>query len=76
MLCALLFFLVFRVFYPITSGDFINYDDDVYVTDNFHVQSGLTSEGLAWAFANTVSANWHPLTWLSHMLDFQLYGAK
>jgi len=75
-LCLLLFLLVFRVFYPITGGDFINYDDDVYVTDNFHVQGGLALDQVAWAFRNTDAANWHPVTWLSHMLDCQLYGAK
>ena len=75
-LCLLLFLLVFRVFYPITGGDFINYDDDVYVTDNFHVQEGLALKQIVWAFDNTEAANWHPVTWLSHMLDYQLYGAK
>ncbi len=65
-----------RVFYPITGGDFINYDDDVYVTDNFHVQSGPGPEQIVWAFSNTDAANWHPLTWLSHMLDSQMYGMK
>ena len=73
-LCLLLFLLVCSVFYPITGGDFINYDDDVYVTDNFHVQGGPALEQVSWAFSNTDSANWHPVTWLSHMLDYQLYG--
>ena len=76
VLCALLFLLVFWVFHPITSGDFINYDDDVYVTDNYHVRCGLAQDQIGWAFFNTDAANWHPLTWLSHMLDCQLYGAK
>src|ERR1700677_363043 len=71
-----LFALVFRVFYPLTGGGFINYDDDVYVTANYHVQAGLDAKQLGWAFSNTDSANWHPLTWLSHMLDCQLYGMK
>ena len=56
------------------SSGFINYDDTEYVTENIHVQKGLTGESIAWAFTNTDSANWHPLTWLSHMLDVQLFG--
>jgi tetratricopeptide (TPR) repeat protein len=54
---------------------FTNYDDPIYVTDNLQVQSGLTWDGVVWAF--TAKADyWHPLTWLSHMLDWQLYGAS
>ncbi len=75
-LCLGLFLLVFWVFYPATQCGFINYDDDVYVTDNPHVQAGLTWAQAKWAFANTDAANWHPLTWLSHMLDCQLYGSN
>lgn len=52
---------------------FINYDDPQYVTDNPAVQSGLSGAGLAWALSASVFS-WHPLTWLSHMLDWQLYG--
>jgi tetratricopeptide (TPR) repeat protein len=55
--------------------DFINYDDDYYVTDNPHVQAGLTAEGLRWAFSSLFDADsWHPLTWLSLQLDAQLFG--
>jgi hypothetical protein len=54
--------------------DFVNYDDTEYVTANPIVQRGLTPEGLAWAFTTRHTGNWHPLTWLSHMLDCQLYG--
>jgi Tfp pilus assembly protein PilF len=75
-LCILVFLLVFAVFYPITGNNFINYDDNDYVTENIHVQAGLTWHEAAWAFANTDAANWHPLTWLSHMFDCQLYGAN
>ena len=75
-ICILLFLLVFGVFYPITGDDFINYDDNDYVTDNAHVQGGLIWQKVMWAFTNTDAANWHPLTWLSHMLDCQLYGMK
>ena len=53
---------------------FINYDDDPYVTENPHVQSGLQWDTVQWAFTTHDAANWHPLTWLSHALDFQLFG--
>ena len=56
--------------------DFVNYDDNLYVTENAHVQNGLTLESVKWAFSNPVAANWHPLTMLSHMLDCQLFGLK
>ena len=50
------------------------YDDPDYVTENGHVQAGLTWKGLQWAFRSTEAANWHPLTRLSHMLDCELFG--
>ena len=53
---------------------FINYDDPLYVTDNAIVQKGLTREGLRWAFTTNDANIWHPLTWLSHMLDVSLFG--
>lgn len=52
---------------------FTNYDDNVYITDNRHVQEGLTGDSIWWAFTGE-SDYWHPLTWLSHMLDWELYG--
>ena len=62
------------VFWPVTRNPFIDLDDKDYVVENPHVQQGLTSSSAAWAFQATVCANWHPLTWLSHMLDCQLFG--
>ena len=53
--------------------DFINYDDNLYVTENPHVLSGLTWHGIVWAFTTLRSGNWHPLTWLSHMLDVTIW---
>ena len=53
---------------------YVGIDDAAYVTQNPRVQEGLTSEGLRWAFTTTHQANWHPLTWLSHMLDVELFG--
>jgi protein O-mannosyl-transferase len=53
---------------------FLNYDDTRYVTENTHITQGLTREGVTWAFTQSYASNWHPVTWLSHMLDFELYG--
>ena len=64
------------VYFPVRHFWFVNYDDDVYVTANAHVQSGLTLRGLVWAFTTNHAANWHPLTWLSHMLDWQMWGGR
>ncbi len=55
---------------------FVDYDDNTYVTQNPRVQMGLTREGIAWAFTSFSEANWHPLTWLSHMLDCTLFGVN
>src|SRR5438093_10054356 len=62
------------VFAPALRGGFVNYDDPEYVTENPRVRAGLSWMGFAWAFAAPHAANWHPLTWLSHMLDGQLFG--
>ncbi|MHC4141691.1 MAG: tetratricopeptide repeat protein [Planctomycetota bacterium] len=65
---------VIASYYPALANDFINYDDNRYVTENPVVQAGITWEGFCWAFGVGHVANWHPLTWLSHMLDCQIYG--
>ena len=70
----LLFLGTLALYYPALQNGFVNYDDPNYVTSNWHVQQGLTSRGVAWAFTATAEANWHPLTWLSHMLDVQSFG--
>lgn len=62
------------IYSRVLLNGFVNYDDTLYVTENLHVQQGLTIEGLRWAFTSLDAANWHPLTWLSHMLDVQIYG--
>lgn len=66
--------LVLSVFSQVAGHDFINFDDGFYVTLNDHVQAGLTWKSFKWAFTTMHSANWHPLTWLSHMIDCQIYG--
>jgi len=70
----LLFLSTLALYYPALQNGFVNYDDSAYVTSNFHVQQELTSRNLAWAFTSTAEASWHPLTWISHMLDAQLFG--
>ena len=65
---------VWLVFGQTRQYGFVNYDDDVYVYRNPVVARGLTRDGVAWAFAGGHADNWHPLTWLSHMLDAQLFG--
>jgi protein O-mannosyl-transferase len=65
---------ILTVYWPVVLQDFVNYDDQEYVTDNPRVQKGIAWEGMVWAFTTRHSWNWHPLTWLSHMLDCQLFG--
>ena len=65
---------VAAAYYPILGHDFINFDDPDYVTENEWVKQGLTWAGFKWAFNLGPASNWHPLTWLSHMLDCQLFG--
>ncbi len=71
---VLLTFAALAVFGQVHQFDFINIDDDVYVTENLHVQSGISLDSVRWAFTTTYAEFWHPLTWLSLMLDDQLYG--
>lgn len=66
--------LVIVTYAPIGKNAFINFDDRQYITDNSHVKAGLTWETVKWAFTSFDAANWHPLTWLSHALDFELFG--
>jgi hypothetical protein len=66
--------LVWFTFGPTLTSGFLVYDDPVYVTSNEFVQGGLRWPGIRWAFTTSHGANWHPLTWLSHMLDVSLYG--
>jgi tetratricopeptide (TPR) repeat protein len=62
------------VYWPVLGHEFINYDDPDYVTTNQVVQKGLTWDGINWAFTTGHASNWHPLTWVSHMLDVHLFG--
>ena len=64
------------VYGQVLNNEFINYDDPDYVTENFVVRDGVSWKGFLWAFTTLAASNWHPLTWLSHMLDVQLFGMK
>ena len=66
--------LVVLAYYPVFSSHFLNYDDPSYVTSNDHVKAGITADSVKWAFTTFYFYNWHPLTWISHMLDVQLLG--
>jgi Flp pilus assembly protein TadD len=73
-ICALLAVAVLVIYWQTLDFMFTNYDDQIYVTENAHVQAGLTVDSAKWAFTSLSGSNWHPLTWLSHMLDWQMYG--
>jgi Flp pilus assembly protein TadD len=73
-ICVALVAMTWLVYGQTLHHDFVNYDDEDYVTTNAQVSRGVTLEGIVWAFTSVHSANWHPLTWISHMVDCQLYG--
>lgn len=68
--------LTLAVYWQATGFEFVNYDDHRYVTENTRVLNGLTIENVRWAFTTFEFSNWHPLTWLSHMLDVTLHGRE
>jgi protein O-mannosyl-transferase len=75
LLCTLLLAIPLLLYRPVLQHDFLKlWDDDSYVTDNPHVRTGLTLTNVRWAFTSFEQSNWHPVTWLSHMLDCQLFG--
>ena len=74
LLCVLLAAATLAVYWPVIHCDFLNYDDPEYFTSNPHVLTGLTPGNVVWAFTTGHASNWHPVTWLSLMLDAQLSG--
>ncbi|MBE9504504.1 MAG: tetratricopeptide repeat protein [Proteobacteria bacterium] len=74
IICLFLVVGILSCYWRVQYADFVNIDDTVYVSENRNVQAGLTREGIIWAFTTFEAANWHPLTWLSHMLDCQMFG--
>ena len=73
-ICLFLAAIVWLVFGQTLGHEFVTYDDDFYVYENPEVARGLSLQGIVWAFTHVHCSNWHPLTWVSHMLDCQLYG--
>jgi protein O-mannosyl-transferase len=73
ILCLLLILATLAFYNPIIHNGFTNFDDNQYITENAHLRSGLTWSTFKWALTSFDAANWHPLTWLSHALDYQLF---
>jgi len=73
---ALLLLLCLAIYYPVAGFDFVTFDDTTYVTRNPRVLEGLTWDGVRWAFHTTRGSYWQPLTWLSHMLDVEIFGHR
>ena len=65
---------IFLVFGQVRNHDFVYYDDTKYVIENYYVKAGLTVQGIIWSFTTGYASNYHPLTWVSHMLDISLFG--
>jgi len=74
IICLSLAAATFAVYWQVTNHDFVSFDDNVYVTQNSHVQAGVTKKNIIWALTRIDANFWHPLTWLSHMLDCELFG--
>jgi Flp pilus assembly protein TadD len=74
LICLALSAITLIGFWPVGHLGFILFDDHHYVTENPNVQAGITADSIRWAFTTTRAGNWHPVTWLSHMLDFKLFG--
>ena len=75
LVCLFILLAIIAIYWPVGNHEFINFDDDIYFNEN-HVKDGLTLDGFKWAFSFTAKENtyWHPLTWLSFMLSYELYG--
>jgi tetratricopeptide (TPR) repeat protein len=63
-------------YWPVSRNEFINFDDHMYITQNSRVSEGLSFDSVKWAFTEYYSCNWHPVTWMSHMLDVEMFGMK
>jgi tetratricopeptide (TPR) repeat protein len=74
LICLFLVIAILLVYWQVRNYSFVNYDDRQYVTQNHYVNTGFTLESIKWSFTAIHASNWHPLTWLSHMLDCQIYG--
>ena len=74
ILLTILIISTLLAYWQVLGHDFVNYDDNVYVTSNEEIHNGLTANSLIWALTSSRQHNWHPLTWISHIIDCQLYG--
>jgi tetratricopeptide (TPR) repeat protein len=74
LLSIALIVIILAVYMQVGNHQFLNFDDEVYVTRNAHITSGITGKNIIWAFTSFDEANWHPITWLSHMTDVRFYG--
>jgi tetratricopeptide (TPR) repeat protein len=74
--CMLIVLVTLSVYWQVGNHEFVDFDDDVYVTGNSHVVTGITGSNILWAFTSVEASNWHPITWLSHMTDAQVYGTN
>jgi protein O-mannosyl-transferase len=73
-ICIFLISVTLIAFWQVRNNDFINLDDNLYIIDNPFIQQGLTVKGIRWAFMSAYSGHWHPVAWLSHMVDYSLCG--
>lgn len=74
LICLFLVLAALAVYWQIQNHEFLIWDDGKYVTENRHVLTGLNLENISWSLTTRHACNWHPLTWLSHMLDVQVFG--
>src|SRR5580704_15685016 len=74
VICLLLACVTIAIYAQTVTHGYLAYDDDQYVYENHWVKAGLTASNVAWAFTTFFYANWHPLTWISYMLDFSMWG--
>jgi len=74
VVCLVLAVVTVVAFRGVRSNDFVTFDDTSYVLENRQVQQGVTMQSVAWAFTTFYASNWHPLTWISHMVDWSVYG--
>src|SRR5579872_2562513 len=74
LVCVVLAVITAAIYWPVFGCDFVNFDDPVYVASNDHITHGISWSALRWCFQAGYVSNWHPLTWMSHLVDCQLYG--